>query len=296
MLTIQKHYLADLNQNFSIVHTISNDKEFQFEEHNHSHLCDLLLVTSGTLTQTINSQKVICKEGTLCFIRAKDVHSLYGVNVTFFNCNFYEETLQKLIEVAGGRGEVRLLLQQSDPILHQLSSEETLKVQSELLRLFHQQKNPASELHFNRLLLELFITYFLIQSSANHLSDPENKSNELATPGWLQELCRKMEQIEETKLNLDTLLTFANLSHPHVSRSFQKYLNLSPSQYISNLRLKRAALLLTNSNRTLFEIAIDTGFESQSYFYRKFKMFYGVTPAEYRDKWSQMAQLGKRNL
>ena len=75
----------------------------------------------------------------------------------------------------------------------------------------------------------------------------------------------------------------------HIGRSlalqvFQQGIHQSPISYLNEYRLKQAAKLLTFTEKSVARIAEETGFESSSYFCRKFKALYGMTPKDYRNK------------
>ncbi len=50
------------------------------------------------------------------------------------------------------------------------------------------------------------------------------------------------------------------------------------------IRLKHAARLLLNKNKTVAEVAYEAGFSSPSYFTKCFKEFYKQSPTEYLSK------------
>ena len=57
----------------------------------------------------------------------------------------------------------------------------------------------------------------------------------------------------------------------------------SPMDFLKELRLQRAALLLKTTRRPIKSIADQIGFDSRSHFSRSFTDYYSVTPAEYRN-------------
>ena len=72
-------------------------------------------------------------------------------------------------------------------------------------------------------------------------------------------------------------------------RSFRKYLNVTPSQYINAIRLKEASRLLSQTERSVTEIAGDVGFNNPGYFFRLFGDYFKVSPREYRQRKLQAA-------
>ena len=58
----------------------------------------------------------------------------------------------------------------------------------------------------------------------------------------------------------------------------------TPVQYINTVRLTRAMELLRKTDRKVLDVAIDSGFNSQSYFIEVFRENVGITPAYYRQQ------------
>jgi AraC-like DNA-binding protein len=73
--------------------------------------------------------------------------------------------------------------------------------------------------------------------------------------------------------------------HPsYVIRLLKKRYQKTPGQIIQQLRLEKAAQLLTASDSSVQMIAYETGFNDGGYFTRLFKRHYGVTPHQCRNK------------
>lgn len=67
-------------------------------------------------------------------------------------------------------------------------------------------------------------------------------------------------------------------------RKLVALLDQSPSLFIRNIRLQRAAQLIREGNLSITEIAERTGFSSPSYLSKCFQEMYGCRPSEYADK------------
>lgn len=68
----------------------------------------------------------------------------------------------------------------------------------------------------------------------------------------------------------------------YIQRIFKDFSGYSIRQFIIHLRLKYACSMLRNTNRSIFNIAIETGFGSISRFYKAFGDTYQKTPKQYR--------------
>lgn len=71
--------------------------------------------------------------------------------------------------------------------------------------------------------------------------------------------------------------------HPvHFARSFKHFLRCTPGEYLMRCRLEKVLSILRETNMSLVETALQTGFFDQSHLTRTFKRHYGVTPYAYR--------------
>jgi len=84
------------------------------------------------------------------------------------------------------------------------------------------------------------------------------------------------------EFNLDRIAQASGLSKYHLDRVFKQSTGLSPSRYVTNLRLDKAKRLLADSTMPIAEIALELGFCDQSHFTHVFKRFTGATPMAYR--------------
>ena len=89
------------------------------------------------------------------------------------------------------------------------------------------------------------------------------------------------------RISLSDIAKAGNVSTSTALNLFRNVLNTSPVNYLICYRLKEAALLLSNTEKKVSAISIDTGFSNKDYFCRSFKQVYSLTPSEYRraKKW-----------
>ena len=73
--------------------------------------------------------------------------------------------------------------------------------------------------------------------------------------------------------------------HPsHISRLCRKHTGKSFKEYSTELRLKYSVELLRQTNKTIGELAFLCGYDYASHYVRNFKLYFGITPSEYRLK------------
>ena len=84
------------------------------------------------------------------------------------------------------------------------------------------------------------------------------------------------------KITLEDIAASGNVSRSTCSNIFKKYVNDSPVIYLIKFRILRSVELLENTDKSISEIAYDTGFWGMSYFSETFRKHNGCTPSEYR--------------
>ncbi len=91
-----------------------------------------------------------------------------------------------------------------------------------------------------------------------------------------------MENNIEAPLALPSIAQKCNLSLRQIERLFHKYRGVTPSQYYLSIRLMHAKQLLLNTNHSVIDISIATGFETQSYFTACYRKYFGSSPRNHR--------------
>jgi len=98
------------------------------------------------------------------------------------------------------------------------------------------------------------------------------------------------------ELSLEKLAEIANFSPFHFHRIFSAIIGEPLNTFIQRLRLEKAACqLIVLPQKTITEIGLDCGFSGSSVFSRKFKSFFGVSPAEYRKNKSNNCKTDSKN-
>jgi AraC family transcriptional regulator len=88
----------------------------------------------------------------------------------------------------------------------------------------------------------------------------------------------------DADLSLQVLAEIASFSPFHFHRIFKAIVGEKVHDFVSRLRVERAAVLLRHQpNLFITEIALQCGFSSTSTFSRAFKNYFGVNPSLYRE-------------
>jgi AraC family transcriptional regulator len=87
-------------------------------------------------------------------------------------------------------------------------------------------------------------------------------------------------------INLDELSSNSGLSKNHFLKVFTKALNITPNEYITKIRLEKAKQMLAMTTTPINVISINCGYDNIPYFSYLFKRKIGITPNEFRKKYS----------
>jgi two-component system, response regulator YesN len=86
----------------------------------------------------------------------------------------------------------------------------------------------------------------------------------------------------DRNLSLNSVAEAVNMSPVYLGKLFKNTVFKSVSEYINEVRIKKAVELMQSSNNTIEGILEKVGWESKKYFFTVFKKYYGVTPNEFR--------------
>ena len=109
---------------------------------------------------------------------------------------------------------------------------------------------------------------------------------EKSTDGKYEQRVKKiLEYIEghyADYITIEDMARQVNISRTECFRCFQKITGQTPLEYLTFYRLSQAAYKLHNTDSSITEICISSGFSQPSYFGKKFREYYGVSPLKYR--------------
>ena len=257
-----------------ISYRIVDSRTERFVEHTHDY-AELFIVLSGTVSHTANGDVERLKAGDVVFIRPSDVHK-YGKcdgEFTFLNVTFTMDTLKRAFEYLGEGFP-------SDAMLEAKLPPSSAMVGSELRRLDGRLKVLGAiapdDVPRRRTALRMLLIDLLSERFSGYTSRTDTM------PTWLEELCLNMRSDGNFAFGAERMITLSGRTREHLSRSVKKYLGLTLSEFINDLRLNYIANMLTNSNLKIADIVFESGFNTMSLATCLFKEKYGVNMRDFR--------------
>lgn len=109
-----------------------------------------------------------------------------------------------------------------------------------------------------------------------------HEENSQYTP-VVRQIIAEVQNNYKEDMNLKTLAYKYHMNASYLGQIFQKEVGSSFAQFLSNTKNGIAKDLILNTNMKINDIAREVGYPDTSYFYRKFKQCYGVSPASLRE-------------
>lgn len=124
-------------------------------------------------------------------------------------------------------------------------------------------------------LRQRFKTEMTLQPTDIAVSSPDER--------FLKSLLSYIEEnMGNSELRVNDICKAVAMSRTHLHRKVKALTNMSISELIRNIRLKRAAQILEQGSLNISEVAYTVGFRDPDYFRKCFKNQFAVTPSSYQ--------------
>lgn len=138
----------------------------------------------------------------------------------------------------------------------------------------HEDNTLISELKCKAYTLELFCTFLQTYGDPTQIEEYDQRL--LGLVSYIG------ENYGDAGITLDSLSAQANMHSSSLIRLFKEQTGMTPMQFVNRTRLMAAKRLLLYSNKSIKEIALETGFGEQQSFVRNLRQDTGLTPSDFR--------------
>ena len=256
-----------------------------FPKHKHNYV-ELVYMCSGSTTHILNGKEtLVLKEGDLLFLNQNatqeilpasesDIAVNFVILPEFFNVSFSmmrEENVLRDFLLSTLSGGDSLL-----SFLH-FSAKDILPVQNLLENMIWTiyEKHPTTN-------TVIQTTMGLLLMNLSSFAENINKG---LPDRYEENMVFTVLKYIETRYKDGTLAEIsAEINEPayFVSRLLKKHLNKNFKELLQERKLQQAVFLLKQSTLTVERIIVSVGYDNSSYFHRKFREKYGMSPKEYR--------------
>lgn len=259
---------------------VNQDLNFNYPAHWHNAI-ELIYVLENKFVVFVNSKKYELEEKDIFFIPSGDIHEFQSetptgtrifINFELSSLNFYGDTDRIRTQLC----DVRLITSKDGTLYSQ--------IESEISKVLQEIKDVGSvdQLYYTARVIDILV--LLCRNTPSKINI-ENMENSKGKSWGLNKISKSFEFIEKNygeDIHLKDFAQAAGFSEFYFSRLFKEITEKSFHQYLNEYRIKKAEILLADSNYTVSEAAYATGFSSITTFDRLFKKIKGCSPQEFR--------------
>jgi len=288
-----EEYSADIRENGSEILHYDNPDFQLFGRYNNILSTDILngtamhwhediefiYVVNGSIIQHINGEKIILHKGEGIFINSGQIHVVENNND---NCDLYCLIFKPYIMCSSKYVNDMYVspITSSDRYPYRFLKEDN-PVHKEML----EKIKRVVENYFivGNEMIVLSVLYELWMQLYKELGvKPDDERIQDSDLNIISKMILFIHAQYREEINLQDICKSGGAGKTKCSELFDKYIHLSPIEYLICYRLEKASELLKNTNMSVTDIAFETGFSGASYFTATFKKRVGCTPLAYR--------------
>lgn len=252
---------------------------------------ELNLVLEGTEQYTVDGRTFLLKAGQGMFVNSGVLHgSEVGPDC---DCIHHASLVFHGSIVGGASGSVfwqKYLGPLSTapecrcvPLLGKTEWERQALAQLQHIAALWPEKQPGYEFEVRAALSR--IIFLLKENCVRQAQAPSER--ELRDAERIKQMVDFVRRHREEPITTEEIAASAAISVSECLRCFRRMMDLTPKEYLRQHRVRHAAQLLENTDKSIAQIGTECGFEDMSYFARVFRAERGCTPTEYRARMNQ---------
>lgn len=257
-----------------------------FPKHRHNYI-EVIYMCQGSTTHKVNGQKITLNEGDLLFLNQKAVQEIFpaGENDIAINFIILPEFFDQAFTLLESENSPLSAFLMGCLFKSQTSYSYLYFNVAEVLPIQNLVENMvwslANDLPNKRSINQKTMTLLLLQLM-NH-SDKIQSHNSDFKEELVVSVLRYIEDNYKDG-SLTELAQIMNYNLYWLSKEIKKQTGKTFKEILQEKKLSQAAYLLNHTRLSVAEIIVLIGYENTSFFYRKFKDYYGVSPKKYREQ------------
>lgn len=243
---------------------------------------ELVYLEKGEFTVTVNGESFEAGEGDIILVNGGELHSMHrsGVEVCFHSVVFYPELLDFANKNPFQRHVLEPLKKGRLCMPRRISPEKECypKLKKQFMRVATAKK---SDFPYAEQIIALYEFLLVLYKEGLLLSSESERADRDDIEVIKQTIAYIDEHISE-KITLKELADCVNMSEKYFCSFFSKKTGSTPIDFVNRLRIEKACEMLKMHKTSVTDAALETGFESLSYFIRRFKRQMGLSPSQYK--------------
>ncbi|QHW33986.1 AraC family transcriptional regulator [Paenibacillus rhizovicinus] len=284
MQAIHKRFEDSDNFPFSLVYKDTKSPQRELPDHLHD-WHELIYVYAGKGTLFINHAFYDMRPGDVFLIPGNTVHRAFPDERTPVTSSalFFAPSLIQPMNLGESYSLLRCFEQARKRKQYKL---ETSAAERETIArlLDDSQREGITRLPNYRVAILIRIHELLL--TVNRMAVPESAAQDEpggAEPVWMRSTLTYIDaHLGDADLKLADLSRRAAITPSHFSRVFKQLTGMNVTDYVVVKRIMLSKELLLRTDDSIGAICAQCGFDSESYFYKKFKQMTGMTPSAYK--------------
>ncbi|MCI8308484.1 MAG: AraC family transcriptional regulator [Lachnospiraceae bacterium] len=144
----------------------------------------------------------------------------------------------------------------------------------------------ANVLTYSNELLRQALLLELLSTLISYKQDSGNESDSYCYPHavYTEQAIRYIEKEYMYDISVVDIAKQIGITRSYLAKCFNNTVNMSPKQYIIKYRMEKACEFLKTTNMNITETAEAVGYTNSLTFSKAFKNYFGVSPAEWRNR------------
>ena len=253
-----------------------SDIPWRYETHDHSAV-EILLTLEGMVTYTIEDKIYQVRKGEILIVPPDTLHSLtMGEGSSRYLFLFESDAIMTMRDIKS------MAMYFHKPFHLRDGSDAHVRIRELLLRA--REAYEKRDMMWNTMCYSCILRVYATLGQ-RYLSGIKPRTGEAVRNMDSEVINAVMTYINNhyrEELSLEDVAKFAGFSRYYFSRSFKRQTGYSFKDYLCQKRLQVAMDLLIRTNRSMRDVAVESGFGSVATFNRVFREKKGCTPTQYR--------------
>ena len=246
---------------------------------------EILLIQNGCFEIEADGEHSIVNEGDVVLLRSGTIHQVFSLEEGNTGYLVYKIMPELFLDFAGKSNGILYLLQLNYRKNKYIWRREEIKnspIQPIVERVFFDYFNKPHAMELSVKANAILLLTELLRTEADNISPEDNIS--VPTLHKIYTAINIINNLFNDNITASECAIAVDMSYTHFSRCFKSVTGKSFTRYLAEVRVNHAEKDLFLTDKSITEIAYNSGFNDASYFVATYKKLRGKTPHKMRNK------------